>query len=119
MKWRETRGVDLSVNFTLKSTQLTQSHAKIREGFPPALTILVGVGSVVVVVGSAVLVVSVVVMVFPKEQVVGSVVVVVAHLWCLLTSEGGGEELNARVYEWYVRAKASSCRSSIVYTPSI
>ena len=31
MKWRETRGVDLSVNFTLKSTQLTQSHAKIRE----------------------------------------------------------------------------------------
>ena len=32
MKWRETRGVDLSVNCILKSTQLTQSHAKIREG---------------------------------------------------------------------------------------
>jgi hypothetical protein len=31
VKWRETREVDLSVNFTLKSTQLTQSHAKIRE----------------------------------------------------------------------------------------
>jgi hypothetical protein len=29
VKWRETREVDLSVNFTLKSTQQAQSHAKI------------------------------------------------------------------------------------------
>ena len=63
----------------LVSRHFTPSHAKIREGLPPALTILVGVGSVVVV-GSAVLVVSVVVMVFPKEQVVGSVVVVVGSV---------------------------------------
>ena len=31
VKWREIRGGDLSVNFTPKSTQLTQSHAKIKE----------------------------------------------------------------------------------------